>query len=258
MTDAARGTRDAGPGAWGRPAASWAGRVVTRDEMRAIDRWAIDRIGLPSIVLMENAGRGVAEIVLERIRARGAGRDVRIVCGPGNNGGDGFAAARHLINAGCAVTLLLAGAEAAYDRPGDAGIQYRAARALRIAMRPAAGGLDALRGAGCLVDALFGTGLTRPVEGAFREAIAAINAAAGDVVAVDIPSGLDADSGRPLGAAVRAAVTATMAFPKRGFFEAEGPAHCGEIRVVDIGIPRDAPIWDGRRLRTDGPEGEGA
>ena len=235
-----------GPGA--RNGEAGMGRVVTRDEMRAIDRWAIETVGIPSVVLMENAGRGVAEIVLERLRARGPGRIVRIVCGTGNNGGDGFVAARHLANAGCDVTLLLAGAPGAFDRSGDAGVQFRVAHAMGIAMRPAeAEGLS--RDVDCLVDALFGTGLARPVEGIHRELIEALSGAGTDVVAVDIPSGLDADAGGPLGAAVRASVTATMAFPKRGFFAGSGPELCGEVRIVDLGIPRSVPAWDGSRLQ---------
>jgi hydroxyethylthiazole kinase-like uncharacterized protein yjeF len=229
-------------------------RIVTREEMRAIDRWAIEMVGIPSIVLMENAGRGLAEIVKERLRGR-AGDGILVVCGAGNNGGDGFVAARHLANAGLRVALALAGPEAAFDRPGDAGVTYRVVRALALPCRAVSSGGDLramARDSSCVVDALFGTGLTRPVEGLHRELIEAINGAGCEVVAVDIPSGLDADSGRPLGAAVRAAATATMAFPKAGFFVADGPSCCGAVQVVDIGIPRDVPAWDGGRgcLRT--------
>jgi hydroxyethylthiazole kinase-like uncharacterized protein yjeF len=225
-------------------------RIVTREEMRAIDRWAIETIGIPSVALMENAGRGAAEIVLDRLRRRGGG-PVLIVCGPGHNGGDGFVVARHVRNAGTEVTLAGVGREAEFDRPGDAGVQYRIARAMGIPWRPQAGGaaLRALAGgAACVVDALFGTGLTRAVEGAYREAIEAINGGGACVVSVDIPSGLDADEGRALGAAIRADVTATMAFPKAGFYRNEGPACCGTVTTVDLGIPREVPAWDGERL----------
>jgi NAD(P)H-hydrate epimerase len=224
-------------------------RIVTREEMRAIDRWAIETVGIPSIALMENAGRGLAEAVKERLRDRLTG-GILVVCGAGNNGGDGFVAARHLAHAGFRAALALAGPEASFDRPGDAGANYRVARALGLPCRAVAGGGD-LRSmacdAACVVDALFGTGLTRPVEGLHRELIESINGAGREVVAVDIPSGLDADAGRPLGAAVRADVTVTMAFPKAGFYVADGPAHCGTVRVVDIGIPRDVPAWDAER-----------
>jgi NAD(P)H-hydrate epimerase len=228
-------------------------RIVTRDEMRAIDRWAIEAIGLPAVVLMENAGRGVADLV----RARGDAfrGPVLVVCGPGNNGGDGFVAARHLRNAGAAVTLALVGRESDFDRPGDAGVQFRVARAMGLPRRTAGDGASlraAASGAACVVDALFGTGLARPVEGLYREAIEAMNACGAPVVAVDIPSGLDADAGRPLGAAVRAAATAAMMFPKAGFYRAEGPMYCGEVRTIDLGIPRDVPRWDGARLVVDG------
>jgi NAD(P)H-hydrate epimerase len=213
--------------------------------MRAIDRWAIGTIGIPSVALMENAGRGVADVILDE-----PGRldgPVAVVCGPGNNGGDGFVAARHLRNAGVDVLVLLNGRTDAYDRDGDAGTNFRVVRRMGIPVVEAADAAELRRRltkAAIVVDALYGTGLSRPVEGPAREAIEAVNGAGRPVLAVDIPSGLDADTGQPLGAAVRAAITATMAFPKRGFRAGRGPVYCGTVRVIDIGLPRDVPEWD--------------
>lgn len=203
--------------------------ALTRLQARALDRIATEAFHLPSIVLMENAGIGVARIARGMLR-RGRGV-VRVFCGPGNNGGDGLAAARHLHNAGIRVLVHLLAPEAAYS--GDAGVNLAVVRAagLEVVRDPAPGP------AALVIDAVFGTGLDRPIVGPMREAVAAVAACEAPVLAVDLPSGLDADSGLPLGCAVRADVTATMAAPKRGLLVGEGPAHAGKIRVVDLGVP---------------------
>lgn len=187
--------------------------AVTRAQMREIDRLAIEEYGIPSLALMENAGVAVAR----EVEALGAHR-VLVVCGAGNNGGDGYVAARHLANHGVLVQIL-----AAAEPKGDAAIMARPARRLCGTV----GSPDAI------VDALFGTGLTRPIEGDW---IARINGAGVPVVAADIPSGLDADTGLPLGDAVRATVTVTMGLPKVGF--ARATAYVGRVVVADIGFPR--------------------
>lgn len=187
--------------------------AVTRAQMREIDRLAIEDYGIPSLALMENAGVAIAR----EVEALGA-RRVLVVCGAGNNGGDGYVAARHLANHGLRVEIL-----AAAEPKGDAAIVARPARRL-------CGTIDA---PDAIVDALFGTGLTRPVEGDW---IARINRAGVPVVAADIPSGLDADTGLPLGDAVRATVTVTMGLPKVGF--ARAAAYVGRVVVADIGFPR--------------------
>jgi NAD(P)H-hydrate epimerase len=192
--------------------------------MREIDRRAIEEYGVPSPALMENAGRAVADAVraLDPMRRR-----VLLVCGRGNNGGDGFVAARHLANGGFEAMLLLAEGEPR----GDAELMARSARRMcavvssMLAVSP-----------DLIVDALYGTGLTRPVEGPARELIRRINGAQVPVVAVDVPSGLDADTGRVLGEAVRATVTVTMGLPKVGFERAA--EYVGRLVVADIGIPR--------------------
>ena len=209
--------------------------------MRALDRWTIEH-GTPGHVLMERAGAGAARALRERLhRPRGP---VVVVCGRGNNGGDGFVVARHLRRARVPVEVWLAA------RPeevrGDAARMLAAWRRARGAVRALATPADVealarrLARAAAVVDALFGTGLNAPVAGVAAAVIAAINACGAPVLAVDIASGLSADTGAPLGAAVRATVTATFGYPKVGQLMYPGVEHTGLLAVVDIGIPREA------------------
>jgi NAD(P)H-hydrate epimerase len=215
-------------------------RSLTRDEVREIDRRAIEEFGLPGIVLMENAGRGAAEL----LHALAPGATVAIVCGRGNNAGDGFVIARHLENLGHAVRLLLAGAPA--ELRGDAAIAWRVAEQAGIpttllATASAADWERALAGADWIVDALLGTGATGAPRGAIATAIEAVNAAGGrgaKVFAVDLPSGLDCDTGQPLGPCVRADVTATFVARKVGFDAPTAAALLGAVYVIGIGAPR--------------------
>jgi hydroxyethylthiazole kinase-like uncharacterized protein yjeF len=200
---------------------------LTRAQAREVDRLAMQELGIPGIVLMENAARGLADM-LDAVDGR-----VAIVCGPGNNGGDGFAMARHLLNRGRVVDVHLLAPEGRFRADSDAGVNLAILRAMGVPRR----GDLAFHEADCLVDALFGTGLDRPLEEPYLGAIRAMNAAAAPVLAVDIPSGLDADTGAVHGAAVRAEWTGTMVAPKAGFFLGEGPRHTGRIRCVDIGAP---------------------
>jgi NAD(P)H-hydrate epimerase len=216
-------------------------RSLTRAEVREVDRRAIEDFGLPGIALMENAGRNAALLVHERAPlAR-----VAIVCGKGNNAGDGFVIARHLANLGHDVRLLLACDPA--DLRGDAAINWHVVDRMRLpASRldaaPQADWEQALAGADWIVDALLGTGAVGPPRGAIATAIAAINAVAaragGRVLAVDLPSGLDCDSGLAAEPCIRADLTATFVAPKVGFETQAARAVLGEVRVVDIGAPR--------------------
>jgi NAD(P)H-hydrate epimerase len=191
---------------------------------------------------MENAGGGAARAV-EAMALAGTPlpEPIIIVCGPGNNGGDGFVAARHLHNAGRDVRIHVAG-RAAYAPGSDAAVNFEIARRMGIPLShpdpPASG--RAL-GAGTVIDALFGTGLSRPLGPPFADWVRAINACGAPVIALDVPSGLDADTGDVLGAAVRADVTLTFAAAKVGFARGSGPGLAGEVRVVDIGLPR--ALW---------------
>jgi NAD(P)H-hydrate epimerase len=198
--------------------------TLSSDQARRIDRLTAERFGIPVAWLMEAAGWQVARRCHER---------AYVVCGRGNNGGDGLAAARHLHRWGrlAGVACTDAGGLA-----GPAAEQAAALRALgvRLAAEPEFGD------AAIVVDALLGTGLSRPVEGRMAEWIAAVNAGGRPVTAVDVPSGLDADTGRAPGACVRAAVTVTLGLPKPGLLAGDGPAHAGEVWVADIGVPNEA------------------
>ncbi len=224
--------------------------VLTAEQMRAVDRAATADFGVPTLLLMENAGRGVADVVARELGGRVAGRRVRVVCGAGSNGGDGFVAARHLALAGAEVRVLLAAPrEKIAGAGGDAATALRALDAQgQVAIVAGAAWADArdwsepLAGADAIVDALFGTGLRSgpPSRTSPAAAIAAMNAASGIKIAVDIPSGVEADSGRICGVAFRADVTATMGAPKLGFVvDADAPA--GRVEVVSLGVPIRPP-----------------
>lgn len=218
-------------------------RPLTRAEVRSIDERAATELGLPTLVLMENAGRGAAAWLRDR-GGVGPGSRVWIVCGPGNNGGDGGVAARHLDAWGVAVRVIWF---AASDRlRGDAAVQrdildragieqtFWADEGEDVADRLAA----TIAEADWVVDGLLGTGLTRPVEGMLLQAITGLNRAGRPILALDLPSGLEADRGRPLGAAVRARATVTFVAPKVGFSAPGAEAFTGEVAVVEIGVPR--------------------
>jgi ADP-dependent NAD(P)H-hydrate dehydratase / NAD(P)H-hydrate epimerase len=215
--------------------------AVTAAEMRALDRWTIEQ-GTPGRVLMERAGAGAARILRERLRRpRGP---IVVVCGKGNNGGDGFVIARHLRRARLAAEVWLLAPAA--DVTGDAALMLAAWRKARGPLHVVsdAAGVDALRRrldvAAAVVDALFGTGLSAPIGGFQAAAVEAINASDAPVLAVDIASGLSADTGLPLGTAVRATLTATFGYAKVGQLVYPGVLHTGSLAVVDIGIPAAA------------------
>lgn len=212
-------------------------RFVTAAEMREIDRRTIEDFGVPGLILMENAGRAVAE---ETTRLAPPGSRVLVVAGKGNNGGDGFAAARHLANRGYRVEVYALAPAASYGSKSDAGVHLHAVlRACPVVFEAPAvrEWLATRRDAAAIVDAVFGTGLTGAVRGPAADAIQAINDAKVPVVCADIPSGLDADTGRPLGIAVRATVTVTMGLPKVGFRAPGASELLGRLVVAEIGFP---------------------
>lgn len=219
---------------------------VTRDEMRELDRRAIEEFGIPAIVLMENAGRGTAEEALRLRDERALAGPVVVCCGGGNNGGDGFVIARHLSNAGLDVRVFCCFDRSAGDRGREAGINLTICERMGLPIRDAltTDQAEALRGelvAGVLlIDAIFGVGLSRPPREPLAGLLKAIDAARPVTLAVDVPSGLDADTGEPLGVAIHADVTATMACPKVGL-RGRGAPWVGRLVVVDIGMP--ACLW---------------
>jgi hydroxyethylthiazole kinase-like uncharacterized protein yjeF len=200
--------------------------LLTSDEMGQADRLAMEG-GVPGLELMENAGRAVAEEVSARFPDAS---EVAVLCGPGNNGGDGFVAARHLLDKGYTVRLGFKGD--ASRLPQDAAAM---AKAWTGAIEPLRAAL--LSRAEIVVDALFGAGLARPIEGDFAALIEAVNASGLPVVAVDVPSGVDGTTGAIKGIAVCAAVTVTFFRLKPGHLLLPGRELCGETRVADIGIP---------------------
>lgn len=207
---------------------------MTAAQMRELDRRTIEELGLPGMVLMELAGRGVADAACELLPA--GGRFV-VVAGPGNNGGDGYVAARHLLGRGRDGRVLLLGDPAKVT--GDAATNRELF--LRLGgvevVDDGQAALGPLLEAELVIDAIFGTGLQRDVEGRRKQAIEAINGCGRPVIAVDLPSGIDADSGCTLGAAVRATRTVTFGCLKRGLVSGDGAACAGTLALVDIGIP---------------------
>jgi hydroxyethylthiazole kinase-like uncharacterized protein yjeF len=199
--------------------------LLTADEMGRADRLAIEG-GVPSAILMENAGRAVAEEVARRFPDK---ETVAVLCGLGNNGGDGFVAARHLVEHGYNVRLGFDGDEARL--PKDA-----AAMAKRFTGRSEPLGPDLLTVGDVVVDALFGAGLARPIEGKLAELIVSVNESHLPVVAVDVPSGIDGSTGEVRGVAVRASATVTFFRLKLGHLLLPGRLHCGTVSVADIGI----------------------
>jgi NAD(P)H-hydrate epimerase len=222
-------------------------RVLSREQVRAVDRAAMEQLHIPGLLLMENAARGTVEIALEAIERMAEGApQVAVLCGGGNNGGDGYAAARHLHNAGCAVALYAAKAPSALkdDAAVNAEIVQRMGLPVHPIADPEAVASRAADWADCdlLLDALLGTGFS----GAPREPVARVIAeverlrersARPWVGAVDVPSGLDCDTGAAEGGAVRADFTVTFVARKRGFDAAGASAYTGAVRVTDIGAP---------------------
>jgi NAD(P)H-hydrate epimerase len=246
-------------------------RALSREEVRQLDRQAITELMLPSLVLMENAGRGAASWLGELTGAltpdawhcsfkaretedqpsspRGpALPKVLILCGSGNNGGDGAVVARHLNAWGYPVQVIWFCQYG--DLRGDARIHWTILQRSGVDQITwfddsrdwTAVDSDLLsrivRNADWVVDGLLGTGLSRPVEGKLRVVVEAVNRSGKPIFALDIPSGLDADTGLPQGIAIRACATATFVAAKRGFATAGARDYTGEVKVIDIGLPR--------------------
>ena len=213
-------------------------KLVTAETMRGLDRFTIESIGVPGCVLMEAAGAAVARAAM-RFPTTHDTRRVLVVCGPGNNGGDGFVAARHLADAGFDVVTALLCPRTVFS--GDSLANLKALEWFGIPVIEAPGGLPdetvAWATEAIVVDAIFGTGLTRPVTGVHADTIDILNTLRGPGLAVDIPSGIDSDTGAVLGTAFKADVTVTFGAAKIGHYIWPGRGHCGEITVVPIGIP---------------------
>jgi len=215
-------------------------RLATPSQMKEIDRRTIDDLGISSLVLMENAGLALVDEIERRTpdeRLR-----ITVICGPGNNGGDGMVAARHLADRGHEVVVFLAAPRSAFG--GDAKVQLRPLTRLEMEIMVLSSQSSyerAFRRAAhsdVAVDSLFGTGLTRVVEGQWAQCVRILNSCPGLVISADVPSGLDARTGHPLGECVTADVTVTFGLPKTGLVLFPGAQFAGEVVVADIGIPR--------------------
>jgi NAD(P)H-hydrate epimerase len=223
---------------------SWLNPLYDAAGMRAADSWAIDEVGVPSLELMEAAGRAVAEAAAD---CAGEG-PVRVVCGKGNNGGDGLVAARHLRELGHGVEVLLLWPPEELSEDAAANLERFGGDA-----RSVSGGEvgEALRGSGAVIDAIFGTGFSGAPRAPADVAIDAINASDAQVVAADIASGVDAATGEIEGTAVKADVTVTFHASKIGHWVAPGKEHTGGLRVAEIGIPQGAPAEPAAGLIAD-------
>jgi NAD(P)H-hydrate epimerase len=213
---------------------SWLHPIYDAGGMRAADSWAIDEQGVPSLELMEAAGEGVAEAARD---IAGAG-PARVVCGKGNNGGDGLVAARHLADTGYEVEVLLLWPAGELSPDASSNLERFEGTIRELEPAEAAGALER---SGVVVDAIFGTGFEGAPRAPADAAIEAINGCGAPVVAADIASGVDASSGETAGAAVEADVTVSFHAAKLGHWIAPGKAHTGQLRVAEIGIPAGAP-----------------
>jgi hydroxyethylthiazole kinase-like uncharacterized protein yjeF len=220
---------------------------LTRQEVRAVDRAAIDGLGIPGLILMENAGRNCAhaiEVFFKDFKdfKGGDASSVAIVAGPGNNGGDGYVIARHLAMRGFGVvTFVICPVE---KISGDADVNFQAISALRHDIRSLSsqeiGGLaGVLSKFDLVVDAIGGTGIQGALRGDSAVAVEQINASGKPVVAVDIPTGLDCDTGCANGPVIRAVLTVTFVAPKRGFDSPQASDYTGTVVVADIGVPAE-------------------
>src|SRR3989339_36284 len=204
-------------------------KIVTVSTVRNFDKKATKVFLIPSIVLMENAGKNVADIILREFKPK----SVSIFCGGGNNGGDGFVVARHLYNNNVKVKVFVVHDE--YKYSGDARINLKIVKRIKIPVNKISNIKGKLR-TDLIIDALLGTGTSGELRETYKEIIKKINSLKKPVVSIDVPSGIDADTGLSLGAVVKANATVTMAAIKKGLLKNEGKKNSGKIYVVDIGI----------------------
>ena len=204
--------------------------VYSSEALRAIDKDAVEQYQIPSVVLMENAGKGASSIILDSIDTS-LHSNIVVVCGSGNNGGDGYVVARHLANNGCGVSILQASKPTYHDAVTNANMCQE--MDIKIEGWPC----NLLSQATLLVDALLGTGLSRAVVGANLNIIQGMNACKAPCIALDIPSGLDCDSGKVLGCCIQASMTISFVGMKKGFLNDSAESYLGEIVISDIGTP---------------------
>jgi len=214
--------------------------LVTANEIQKMDRSTIESFGLPGRILMENAGRGATQFFLEHFKDA-VNKKIGVIAGRGNNGGDGFVIARYLVQRGISVTVYLLTERQKVS--GDAAANLKLLPPLEVPVieipdaETFSSHKTAMRHVAIWIDAILGTGLKSDVKGFFRDVIEFINQTNKPVFAVDMPSGLNSDTGRPCGSCVRADATATFAFAKTGHFLFPGADYTGNLKIIDIGIP---------------------
>jgi len=209
---------------------------LTREQVRRIDRLSIERYHIPGVVLMENAAREAADVACAMMRNDCLG-EVILLCGGGNNGGDGLALARHLHNRGADVEIYLTADPAKYA--AEAKVNWEIAQAMGLPIEPADPARIEDARPLLLVDAIFGTGLTQAPRDPFGEIVRAVKKSQVPVLSIDIPSGLDCDTGKPLGPCIQATRTITFVAAKTGFAQPEAARYLGELSIGDIGCPRE-------------------
>lgn len=211
--------------------------VVTAKEMADMDRKTIEEVGVPGMVLMENAGREIVAVI-KQLLGDVSGKKVVVLCGKGNNGGDGYVVARYLTTMGAHMQILLFGEH--NEAKGDAGRNLQILETLGQSVYEITSWEHdtVLAGAHLVVDALLGTGVEGPLKGRIGDAVAAINKADAPAVSIDLPTGMETDTGAVHGECVNATATVTMAFLKRGLLFSPAREHAGKVYVADIGIPR--------------------
>jgi len=208
-------------------------KIAGRKIVRGIDDTTINKYGVPGLILMENAGRAVSNVILTHYTAAAK---ISIFCGGGNNGGDGFVIARHLLSAGKEVTTYILKNPADYR--GDASTNLEALRKITKEVKKIGSSFSNYKKSDLIVDAIFGTGLSTDIKGLPKKIISKINSLRTPTISVDIPSGLDCDSGRPLGIAVKAASTVTFILPKTGITIYPGVDYTGKLFIADITTPK--------------------
>lgn len=208
---------------------------LTRQQVREIDRRAIAQYHIPGVVLMENAAIAVAEVVYDVLDNNCSGQ-VLILCGGGNNGGDGLAVARHLHNRGASVRIALTSDPSKYRN--EAMVNWQIVQAMNLRTGPADPDQIRQTQALLIIDAIFGTGLAEPPREPFGQIVQAVQDSRLPVLSIDVPSGLDCDTGRPLGPCIRAARTITFVAEKAGFVQSAARPFLGRVTVGDIGCPR--------------------
>ena len=216
-------------------------KYMTSRQMKEIDRRTIEEFGIPSLILMENAGSGAAKVALDMVKDLD-GKKVICVSGKGNNGGDGFVCARHLLNNGVDTEVFLIGKPS--QLKGDAKINFGILRKMKAKIKTLKTDKDLklfkekLKNAQLIIDAIFGIGLSGEIKGHYSMVIRAMNQSKKSILAIDVPSGLDATTGNILGICIKAKRTVTFGLPKAGFTKNHGLSDTGELIIVDISIPK--------------------